>query len=518
MLVLALVAVSFAVFLVLRWCLRHGVWIPFGNGKWVRRWYAPVNETDDTLMQLQASLQRVCKESIDAILDYPVLVAKTPADLRKELHNKVILEIYSQKHGKVVGFHMAFWSRLNVHLGLVMVIKDAQGQGVQQLALFNTCMLLFDWFAWRFRISDIGYSSSAFRLFSMTINQCYPNLFYDVRPQKWHLEIAKELLDKHRRDMGISQEATFDPVHFVVRGSNMASGGGANALVSHVATRKSRMGIAAQYLDDLLQPEDEQLYIGDGDVFTFLFRMLPVVPMISTYVRYLLVFTIFAVHNYIIANVSWFTPTVLKLIRFKHHIRGPVPDVKKPALWVCNHYSYLDALLIHAAVPGVRIIAKKDLADEMPPGIFRDFMFKVWVRGGFMWYDRNGKDDTIRQRIAEAFGKGQSVVVFSEGTSKRSGPPGPMRRGAIEIAKENNVPIIPAALRYSMPIGVAKGDNALRNIFALLQMRNIRSGIRFGEPMESVTDIEDVRTRVTELWRELADDMVYPTPEGVSFS
>ncbi|EGD79064.1 hypothetical protein PTSG_02032 [Salpingoeca rosetta] len=516
MLALALVAISFIGFIVLRWCLRHGVWIPFGNGTWVRRWYAPVKESDETLQQLQTNLQTVCKDSIDTVLDYPVLMAKTCEELRKELHNKVILEIYCQKQRKVVGFHMAFWSRLNVHLGLVMIAKSAQKRGLQKLSLFNICMLMFDWFAYRFRISDIGYSSSAFRLFSYTINKSYPNLYFDVKPEKWHYDIAKELLAKHRRDMGVSAEATFDPVHFVVKGSNKAAGGGANALVQHVVTRKSRMGVAAQYLDDLLQPEDEQLYIGDGDIFVFLYRMLPVVPMVSTYVRYLIMFAIFAVHNYLYANASWYASTALKLMRFRHHIRGAVPPTDKPALWVCNHYSYLDALLIHAAVPGVRIIAKKDLADEMPKGMLRDFMFRVWCRGGFMWYDRQSKDATIRERIAEAFRQGQSVVVFSEGTSKRSGPPGEMRPGAVKIAADNGVPIIPVALRYSFPIGVAKGDNAIRNIMSILPMRGIRCGIRFGQPIQHPKDIDQVRGRVTELWRELADDMVYPVLESAA--
>ena len=561
----------------------------------MRRWYAPVKESDETLLALQQSLRQVCEDSIESVLDYPVLKAKTVHELRKELHNKIILEIYSAKHNKVVGFHMAFWSRLNVHLGLVMISKAAQGKGLQKMALFNLAMLIFDWFAYRFRITDIGYSSSAFRLFSVCINKCYPNLYYDVKPEKWHYDIAKELLDNHRRDMGISAEATFDPVHFVVKGSNKASGGGANALVKHVTTRKSRMGIAAQYLDDLLQPEDEQLYIGDGNLFVFLYRFLPQVSMIGTYLRYIIIFSIFFVHNTLYANASWYAPVVLKLMRFRHHIRGQLPDPKQPALWVCNHFSYLDALLIHAAVPGVRIIAKKDLADEMPRGVFRDFMLKVWTRGGFMWYDRENKDNTIRDRVAAALKSGQSVVVFSEGTSKRSGPPGPMRAGAIAIANANKVPIIPVALRYlcvcvgggeggkreveggrererekvcvcmcgcvcgrreverervcvcvcmwvwvlafhfphmrplaisllhchlcrySFPIGVAKGDNAIRNIMALLPMRGIRCGIRFAPAIHDAQDIDVVREKVTDLWRELASDMVYPVHDSCPF-
>jgi hypothetical protein len=53
--------------------------------------------------------------------------------LRKELHNKLILLVYSTKLKRMVAFHMAFWTRRNVHIGLVMVDKEAQGQRLQQV-------------------------------------------------------------------------------------------------------------------------------------------------------------------------------------------------------------------------------------------------------------------------------------------------------------------------------------------------------------------------------------------------
>eukprot|EP01147_Barroeca_monosierra_P006604 gene6604-9414_t len=55
--ILLLLAFSVVVFFIVRWCLRHGVWIPFGKGIWIRRWYAPVKESDDTLLALQKSMQ-----------------------------------------------------------------------------------------------------------------------------------------------------------------------------------------------------------------------------------------------------------------------------------------------------------------------------------------------------------------------------------------------------------------------------------------------------------------------------
>ena len=81
---------------------------------------------------------------------------------------------------------------------------------------------------------------------SETVYKSYPNLYYNVQPEPWHLDIAQDLLANHRRvrasvhtqhtcstccnmqDMGISAEARFEPTYFVVRGSNAAAGGGAN--------------------------------------------------------------------------------------------------------------------------------------------------------------------------------------------------------------------------------------------------------------------------------------------------
>jgi 1-acyl-sn-glycerol-3-phosphate acyltransferase len=53
-----------------------------------------------------------------------------------------------------------------------------------------------------------------------------------------------------------------------------------------------------------------------------------------------------------------------------------------------------------------------------------------WMREGFkatfnrlrvLWYDRHGKDDTIRQRVAATLASGCSVLVFAEGTTQRCG-------------------------------------------------------------------------------------------------
>lgn len=54
--------------------------------------------------------------------------------MRSAVRNKVILEIFSERDKKTVACHVAFWTPLNVHIGLVLVDKVAQGRGLQQVS------------------------------------------------------------------------------------------------------------------------------------------------------------------------------------------------------------------------------------------------------------------------------------------------------------------------------------------------------------------------------------------------
>lgn len=165
---------------------------------------------------------------------------------------------------------------------------------------------------------------------------------------------------------------------------------------------------------------------------------------------------------------------------------------KGPSIWVANHFHFLDAIMVHAANPNLKVVAKSDLASEMPPGFFASFMTRAFERAGFMWYNR-GNDSTIRERIAAQLKDGQSVLIYSEGTTQRWGPPREMKAGAIDIARENNVPIQPVALRYSLPIGLNKEDNTMRNAKMLTRLQNLDCAIMFSDLVQNPTDISEIR-------------------------
>jgi hypothetical protein len=107
-------------------------------------------------------MKNVCVSAIGSLLPYPVFEANSPAQLRYEMENKIIMLVTHIKTGKVVCFNMAFVSRSenpHVHLGLVMVADGHQGRGLQKLCLLNVGATHLDWLTLRFHVSDIGYSS-----------------------------------------------------------------------------------------------------------------------------------------------------------------------------------------------------------------------------------------------------------------------------------------------------------------------------------------------------------------------
>lgn len=150
---------------------------------------------------------------------------------------------------------------------------------------------------------------------------------------------------------------------------------------------------------------------------------------------------------------------------------------------------------MHSINPNIRIVAKADLATELPDGFFARFMVRVWNRGGFLWYHR-GNDPTIRQRISDCLRAGQTVVIFGEGTSQRAGAPLPMKAGALDIARECKVPVQTVALRYSLPIGLNREDSTIRNAKALTRLRNLDVGVKFGSlyhPSEIAVSMDNVQ-------------------------
>ena len=434
-----------------------------------------------------------------------------------------------------------------------MVTSPFRGKGLQKLVILNVFLLFLDWGCLRYYISDVGYSSSGWRYLSNITSDLYPSLCHDTHPKKYHFEIVENMLLHHRADAGISSTAYFDSETFVIVGSNSADGGGAAALVPFTSTRISRRsGIAQRIMEELLEEEDEHIYVG----YISLFRLVPFLLNIQVFVdalRWAGLFTLIGSHILTIPNLRWY-------YRCGFHLMGVqliFPSVStlpsQPCIWICNHFSFLDMWAVKILCPEVVIVAKGDLLDEAPPGFLRSAMSAAFAKCDFIYYDRcvtqllcralrplkaavcrpfattstnvsshmilsdvtlRGKKDSasIRKQVREAvLERRRPVVIFAEGTSQRNGPPMVMYGGSIELARECNVPVQPVCLRFNLPLGLDKPDNVLSNASQLMGIGNKKLMIQPLSLMDAhTTTIEEVRAAITVAYHAAADVLNIP--------
>ncbi len=153
------------------------------------------------------------------------------------------------------------------------------------------------------------------------------------------------------------------------------------------------------------------------------------------------IFTI--VPEFLMRFLSWLMVRTLYRLR-PHGIEANVPD-EGAALLVCNHVSYMDALILSATIPRpVRFVM-----------YYRIFNIPV-----MRWIFRTAKaipiagareDPALMQRafdeIDAALAEGELVCIFPEGALTRDGEMAPFKSGVEKILERRPVPVVPMALR-----------------------------------------------------------------------
>jgi 1-acyl-sn-glycerol-3-phosphate acyltransferase len=120
----------------------------------------------------------------------------------------------------------------------------------------------------------------------------------------------------------------------------------------------------------------------------------------------------------------------------------------QPSVLVVNHASYLDALVLFAALPGdVAYVAKQELA---VPFLSRVPMQRLGIEFVERFEAQRSVEDTAR--VVQAIRHGRTVVFFPEGTFRREPGLRPFRMGAFVVAAQTGVPVVPLALRGTRSI------------------------------------------------------------------
>ncbi len=180
------------------------------------------------------------------------------------------------------------------------------------------------------------------------------------------------------------------------------------------------------------------------------------------------IFTI--VPEFLMRFLSWVLVRTLYRLRL-HGIEKNVPD-EGPALLVCNHVSYMDALILSASIPRpVRFVM-----------YYRIFNIPV-----MSWIFRNAKaipiagakeDSALMQRafdaIDAALAEGELVGIFPEGALTRDGEIAVFKSGVEKILERRPVPVVPMALKGMWTSMWSRRDSRLGRMRV---PRRLRAGV-----------------------------------------
>ncbi|MCL9783090.1 MFS transporter [Vibrio sp. S4M6] len=152
------------------------------------------------------------------------------------------------------------------------------------------------------------------------------------------------------------------------------------------------------------------------------------------------IYLCFQVPVFLVRFVLWIlTHTIYKV---KHKNFHHLPE-NGGALIVCNHVSYMDALLLSAICPRlIRFVMEEDYAQFKP-------LQRFYQRAGVIPISATNKS-AIRaalKSVEDALNDGELVCIFPEGKLTPDGEVQEFRRGVDLILRNATAPVIPIALK-----------------------------------------------------------------------
>jgi acyl-[acyl-carrier-protein]-phospholipid O-acyltransferase/long-chain-fatty-acid--[acyl-carrier-protein] ligase len=143
--------------------------------------------------------------------------------------------------------------------------------------------------------------------------------------------------------------------------------------------------------------------------------------------------------DYFVRFVAWLLTNTLYRIRVVGAANIPLQG---PALLICNHVSFVDALLVGAPLPRfVRFMLHREYYDLRWVNWFFRLMRSIPVSA-------NNRREIVEslKRARNELEKGHVVCIFAEGAISRTGRLLPFKRGFEKIVEGSNIPIVPVHL------------------------------------------------------------------------
>ena len=158
-------------------------------------------------------------------------------------------------------------------------------------------------------------------------------------------------------------------------------------------------------------------------------------------------------------------------------------DFSKPAIYVSNHISLFDPLLLFGIIPNLGVVIKKKYSSVLA----------IWllVRAfDFVVVKADGSDETkeILQSAKRSLDSGRNMLIFPEGRRSKPARILEFKKSAFRLAKDLNVNVVPIAMYSPRPF-LPKGEFLIKE--------KTYYNIKFLKPLnpsdyKSVSDLSDV--------------------------
>jgi 1-acyl-sn-glycerol-3-phosphate acyltransferase len=162
---------------------------------------------------------------------------------------------------------------------------------------------------------------------------------------------------------------------------------------------------------------------------------------------------------------------------------------KSPFLLVSNHLSYFDIAVFRSLMECI-FVAKADIAAWPGAG-------KIIADMGTIFINRENRRDIPRagQEILNALERGESVVIFPEGTSSQGETVLPFKSSFMEFAATGDLPVYYASISYRTPADETPASlsvcwwgemDFVGHILEFFQLSKVEAIVTFGEqPIQS---------------------------------
>lgn len=179
-----------------------------------------------------------------------------------------------------------------------------------------------------------------------------------------------------------------------------------------------------------------------------------------------------------------------RCLGFQVNLRGAIPE--ETVLLVSNHISWSDIPVLGGVVP-LRFLSKAEVRSWPVIGWLAEQAGTLFIRRG------GGQTKAIRNQIAETLRKGESVLVFPEGTTTLGITVLPFHSRLLTAAIDAEVPIQPISIGYRRgrhpdPLAPFIGDDQFeRHLVRMLREPAVCVDVILHEPV-SVKAEDDLQT------------------------